>query len=80
MASRRIYLSYGGIGLPGSGHAESFVVTVVIVVAFCEGGTGEFIADMVAAMPIATKERQNNFFIVDLPAFLRDFFGLLSGK
>jgi hypothetical protein len=63
----------------GSGHAESFVVTVVMVVAFCDG-TGEFIADMVAAMPIATKERQNSFFIVDLPAFLRDFFRLLSGK
>jgi hypothetical protein len=56
------------------------VVTVVIVVAFCEGGTGEFIADMVAAMPIAIKETQNSFFIVDLPAFLRRFFGLLSGK
>ena len=66
--------------MPGSGQAESFVVTVVIVVAFCEGGTGEFIADMVAAMPIAIKERQNSFFIVDLPAFLRRFFGLLSGK
>jgi hypothetical protein len=48
--------------------------------AFCEGGTGEFMADMVAAMPIATKERQNNFFIVDLPAFLGELFKLLSGK
>jgi hypothetical protein len=56
------------------------VVTVVIVVAFCEGGTGEFIADMVAAMPIAIKETQNSFFIVDLPAFQGGFFGLLSGK
>jgi hypothetical protein len=42
--------------------------------------TGEFIADTVAAMPIAIKERQNSFFIVDLPAFLRRFFRLLSGK
>jgi hypothetical protein len=52
----------------------------VIVVAFCEGGTGEFIADMVAAMPIAIKERQNSFFIVDLPAFLRDFIGVTLGR
>jgi hypothetical protein len=66
--------------LPGSGHCESFVVTVVTVMALCEGGTGEFIADMVAAMPIARKERQNSFFIVDLPAFLRRIFKLLSGK
>lgn len=66
--------------MPGSGHAESFVVTVVIVVAFCEGGTGEFIADMVAVIPIARKERQNSFFIVDLPAFLRTIFELRSGK
>jgi len=55
------------------------VVTVVIVMAFCEA-TDEFIADMVAAMPIARKERQNSFFIVDLPAFLRRIFKLLSGK
>jgi len=47
--------------------------------AFC-GGTDEFIADMLAAMPIARKERQNSFFIVDLPAFLRRIFELLSGK
>jgi hypothetical protein len=35
---------------------------------------------MVAAMPIATKERQNSFFIVDLPAFLRDFIGVTLGR
>jgi hypothetical protein len=48
--------------------------------AFCDWGTGEFIADMLAAMPITRKERQNSFFIVDLPAFLRMSFKLLSGK
>jgi hypothetical protein len=47
---------------------------------FCDVGTFEFIADIVAAMPITIKETANNFFIVDLPAFLRRFFGLLSGK
>ena len=66
--------------MPGSGHAESFVVTVVTAMAFCDEGTGEFIADMLAVMPITRKERQNSFFIVDLPAFLRGFFKLLSGK
>jgi hypothetical protein len=66
--------------LPGSGHAESFVVTVVTAMVFCDGGTGEFIADMLAVMPITRKERQNSFFIVDLPAFLRMIFKLLSGK
>jgi hypothetical protein len=35
---------------------------------------------MVAAIPIAIKERQNSFFIVDLPAFLRGFIGVTLGK
>jgi hypothetical protein len=66
--------------LPGSGQAASCGVAVVILIVFWEAGTGEFMADMVAAIPIAIKERQNSFFIVDLPAFLRGFFELLSGK
>ena len=66
--------------MPGSGHAESFVVTVVIVVAFCEGGTGEFIADMVAAMPIATKERQNSLFICRFTSFPERFFWVTLRK
>jgi hypothetical protein len=35
---------------------------------------------MVAAMPIARKERQNSFFIVDLPAFAKIFMGVTLGR
>jgi hypothetical protein len=52
----------------------------VILIVFCDGGTGEFIPDMAATMPRARKERQNSFFIVDLPAFLREFIGVTLGR
>jgi hypothetical protein len=55
-------------------------VAVVILIVFWDWGTGEFIADMVATMPRARKERQNSFFIVDLPAFLREFIGVTLGR
>jgi len=66
--------------LPGSGQAASCGAAVVILIVFCDGGTGEFIPDMAATMPRARKETQNSFFIVDLPAFLREFIGVTLGR